>query len=291
MNLKILKHLDIMKWLLMQSHLAVKQLVGRTLTASDKFNFTIEVAEGSEENTPMPYVISLQNLMSEISFGPLTFKEEGTYKYIIRENGIIAGVTNDTGYVIATVEVTDNNHDDVLESKISYEKKNASGETQGNEFKFVNTYSSSGTLEGKTNLKVTKNFTGRANDTWLDSDKFTFTLAADLTDTATVNAVKDGYIVLPTEKTLVVDKTNKEDAYFGDILFTKAGTYVLDNLKLVAYGNDGTIVNNVVTINMISPTVGTLLKKPFSFLAFRIAFLFFCNFLFKAFKRRYSSSL
>ncbi len=238
----------------------VKQLAGRTLTASDEFNFTIEVAEGSEENTPMPYEISLQNLMSEISFGPLTFKEEGTYKYIIRENGMIAGVTNDTGYVIATVEITDSNHDDVLESEISYEKKNASDETTGTEFKFVNTYSSSGTLEGKTNLRVTKNFTGRANDAWLDNDQFTFTLAADSTHTATENAVKDGDIVLPTEKILVVDKTNQDNAYFGDILFTKAGTYQFTvtetkgNIAGITYDS----VPKTVIVNVIDKGDGTM---------------------------------
>lgn len=38
--------------------------------------------------------------------------------------------------------------------------------------------------------------------------------------------------------------------------FTKAGTYVLDNLKLVAYGNDGTIVNNVeIVATNISATL------------------------------------
>ena len=238
----------------------VKQLVGRTLTASDKFNFTIEVAEGSEENTPMPYVISLQNLMSEISFGPLTFTEEGTYKYIIRENGMIAGVTNDTGYVIATVEITDSNHDDVLEAKISYEKMNASGESEGTEFKFVNTYSSSGTLEGKTNLQVTKNFTGRADDAWLDSDTFTFTLAADAEHTATVNAVRDGYIVLPTETTLIVNKTNKDDAYFGDILFTEEGTYQFTvtetkgNIAGITYDS----VPKTVIVNVIDKGDGTM---------------------------------
>lgn len=38
--------------------------------------------------------------------------------------------------------------------------------------------------------------------------------------------------------------------------FTKAGTYVLDNLKLVAYGNDGTIVKNIeIVATNISATL------------------------------------
>ncbi len=199
-----------------------KKLIGRTLTASDKFNFTVEVAEGSKENTPLPSVISLQNLMDEITFGPFTYKEEGVYKYIIREEGYISGVTNDKGYVVATVTVTDENG--TLKHTTAYQKMDAEGSETGTKFEFVNTYSSSGTLEGKTNLKVTKNFTGRANDAWLDTDKFEFTLAADPEHNDTVEAVAAGDIML-TAPTIVVNKTNKGDAYFGDITFTKEGQY------------------------------------------------------------------
>ena len=239
-----------------------KELVGRTLTASDKFNFSIEAAEGSEENIPMPSVISLQNLMSEISFGPFTYTTAGTYKYIIRESGYIAGVTNDGGYVIATVTVTDNNG--VLSAETSYEKMNASNESDGNEFKFVNIYSSVGTLEGRTNLKVTKNFTGRANDAWLDSDEFTFTLAVDATHADTVNAEKDGSITMPTTLTLMVDKDNKDDAYFGDITFTKAGTY-----QFTVTETEGTVAGvtydkapRTVIVNVIDQGDGTMLVVP-----------------------------
>lgn len=239
----------------------VKQLDGRTLTSSDKFNFTIAVAEGSEENTPLPTVVSLQNLTSSISFGPLTFTEEGTYKYIIRESGIIAGVTNDSGYVVATVKVTDADENGELEYAVSYEKKNAADEVTGDEFKFVNTYSSAGTLEGKTNLKVIKNFTGRKDNAWLDSDVFTFTLAADSTHANTVSAVKDGYIVLPAETTLVVNKTNKDDAYFGDIKFTKAGTYqftVTETEGSIAGVTYDTVARTII-VNVIDNGDGTML--------------------------------
>lgn len=238
----------------------MKQLVGRTLTASDKFNFTIEVAEDSPADTPLPYVISLQNMMSEISFGPLTFTEDGTYKYIIRESGMIAGVTNDSGYVIATVKVTHDTVDGHFEYVITYQKMDATGTQVGTEFKFVNRYSSSGTLEGKTNLKVTKNFTGRANDAWLDDDKFEFTLAVDSAHTATVNAVKDGHIILPTKTKLVVDKMNKDDVYFGDILFTKEGTYQFTvtetkgNIAGVTYDS----VPRTVIVNVIDKGDGTM---------------------------------
>ncbi len=238
----------------------VKQLVGRTLTASDKFNFTIEVAEGSPADTPLPYVISLQNMMGEISFGPLTFKEDGTYKYIIRESGMIAGVANDSGYVVATVNVTHDTADGDFEYVISYQKMNAEGTEIGNEFKFLNTYSSSGTLEGKTNLKVTKNFTGRANDAWLDTDKFEFTLAVDSAHARTVDAVAKNEVVLPTEKTLIVDKDNKDDAYFGDITFTKEGTY-----QFVVTEKEGSIAGitydtapRTVIVNVIDKGDGTM---------------------------------
>ncbi len=213
-----------------------KEIVGRDITENDEFVFTIEVADNSPSNTPLPSMTIVESKGENIAFGPIVFGTDktkeagyaaGTYRYIIRESrgaDGVKGITTDKGYVIATVEVEYDETSGQYDIKTpTYEKKDPVG--QETEFTFVNTYHTSGVLKGETNLKVTKNFTGRANNAWLDGDVFTFKLAVDPEHQQTVDAVRNQEIQLPTELILKVDKNNKANAYFGDITFTKEGTY------------------------------------------------------------------
>lgn len=236
----------------------VKEIVGRELTAGDRFNFSIAVAEDSETDTPLPTMITVQNNKADIVFGPITYTAAGTYKYIITEGtDHVPGIVNDSGYVVATVEVTYDSEEGVYNYTTSYEKVTAEGIATEDGFKFINTYSSSGTLEGRTHLKVTKNFTGRVNDEWLPEDSFTFTLAADETHEDTVKAVQDGYITLPDNKdgiTISGTDTLKENA-FGNIVFTKTGTYQFvvketkGNIAGVTYDESLRVIKVEVTDN------------------------------------------
>ena len=93
------------------------------------------------------------------------------------------------------------------------------------------------TLDGAKNLVVTKNLVGRD---WQDGDSFRFTLAADPDDTTTLDAVKDGTVVLPKnadDGTVVVsNKTNPKTAAFGDITFKSEGSY-----KFIITENDSNV--------------------------------------------------
>ncbi len=87
---------------------------------------------------------------------------------------------------------------------------------------FKNTYKPDNVTvgaDGDAQITVQKTFTGRANNAWLDSDSFVFTIAAE-TDGA------------PMPRTATVEVTNKDNAVdgvagaytdiFGDITYTKA---------------------------------------------------------------------
>ena len=74
---------------------------------------------------------------------------------------------------------------------------------------FTNKYSATGTLEGATNLKVQKNLEGRS---WAEGDEFTFK----------IQAVTEG-APMPESDTVTV--TNADASSFGDIAYTKPGTY------------------------------------------------------------------
>ncbi|WP_163198310.1 MULTISPECIES: Spy0128 family protein [Bifidobacterium] len=138
---------------------------------------------------------------------------------------------------------------------ISDGKQFAAGEADFVAITVTNTYSvKPATLSGKDNLKGTKTFTGRADDKWLDTDKFAFTLDANNDDTAA--AVEAGDVTLPKDTTVTVDKTAADGAFnFGDITFAKAGDYsfkiseVKGDIPGVTYDTHAYVVNVKVTDN------------------------------------------
>ena len=103
----------------------------------------------------------------------------------------------------------------------------------------TNTVVPDATLNGAENLVVTKNLVGRD---WQDGDSFSFTLAADPNDDATLKAVEDGTVVLPDnadDGTVVVSNETQGDpktAAFGDIIFKSEGTY-----KFIITENDSDV--------------------------------------------------
>lgn len=103
----------------------------------------------------------------------------------------------------------------------------------------TNTVVPDAVLNGAENLEVTKNLVGRE---WQDGDSFSFTLAADPEDEATVKAVEDGTVVLPDnadDGSVVVSNETQGDpktAAFGDITFKSEGTY-----KFIVTENDSDV--------------------------------------------------
>ncbi|MDO5434855.1 MAG: FctA domain-containing protein, partial [Clostridia bacterium] len=132
-----------------------KALTGRTMTADDKFTFT--VTEGTET-----VATGANNGTGTITFTKIEYDEKdlGTHTYTITEDDTtITGVTKDSTSLTVTVTVSDNG-DGTLKAEISSTSPAIS---------FTNTYGAAGgiTFEGA------KTLTGR---TMGSDDKFTFTV-------------------------------------------------------------------------------------------------------------------
>lgn len=176
------------------------------------------------------------------SFGAITFKKAGTYSFRVHEKpGTIKGVTYDTAPRDVQVVVTDHSDGtmDAVQTSVT-----------GGTLTFANRYEHGTTvLTGHENLPVIKNFTGRADDQWLDTDEFTFVLEAG--DDATAAAITAGKVVLPTETTLTLTKANKDHAHFEDITFKDGGFYRFKVTEVVPAGavanEDGTYTFEGIT--------------------------------------------
>ena len=193
-----------------------KFLEGREMTANDKWSFTITKAQDTVDGTPMPKETTVQNDMSKVAFGNITYKVPGVYKYVITESGMVKGVMNDeVAYANVTVTITYDSETGKLEPTVTYDKQ-----------QFVNTYHVTPVVvPGATNFNVHKKLTGRE---WKLEDQFTFNMKADPEDPFTVNEVANGEIILP-QNIEINGNSPDADAYktnhFADMTFKKAGTY------------------------------------------------------------------
>lgn len=177
-----------------------KTLEGRTLK-DDEFKFRISVAEGSEENTPLPDETSVTNTADgSITFGTITFSKTGTYLYdVVEDTSVlpegVSAVTRDPQRVEVKVTLGD---DGALEA-----------ETVG-ELKFVNTYSAK---PASVSLKATKVLKGAQ----LTDGAFTFELLNNDEVMGSVTNDAEGNIA------------------FKELTLDKAGTYTF---KIVEVAGD-----------------------------------------------------
>ena len=130
-----------------------------------------------------------------VTFGNITFSKVGTYVVKVEEivpedatdNGdgtyTLNGITYDTNVLQTTFTVSEK------DGKLTAAMNSTGSRT------FNNEYQTTGTLEGSTDLEITKVLTGRD---WINTDSFTFTLKADPDDQTTVKAVDDKTVVLPS---------------------------------------------------------------------------------------------
>lgn len=189
------------------------------------------------------------------SFGDITFKAAGDYLFAITEQqGDIAGMTYDVEQHLVGVAVTDNG-DGTLTVVPNAATMNPT---------ITNTYEpTEAVLSGAGNLTVTKNLVGRD---WQEGDSFTFMLEADMDDEETASAMNDGAIRLPGNAggiTVAFDANDPEAAHsasFGDIAFTRAGTYRFTVTEL-AGSIDGVVYDTTaheVAVTVVDNGDGTL---------------------------------
>ena len=187
-----------------------------------EFSFEMSVVSADpEDGITLPQETTVSNAANgKVKFGDITFSKVGKYVVQVKEvepadeADKVDGVTYSTNVIKTTFDVRD--EDGQLEAHVTG--------TDGS-LTFTNTYKTTGTVEGATDLEVTKNFTGRENDQWLGTDEFAFTLAAG--DEDTTNAVTDGKVVLPDNagELKISAGTADHKAAFGDITFNAPGEY------------------------------------------------------------------
>lgn len=174
------------------------------------------------------------------TFGGLTFKAEGTYQFKVTEvqahdsEDDPDGWTYDEHTSVVTVKVTDEGNDGQLDAAVSYDNSAATTDSDKGcttAAAFTNAYTTSGTLSGNGEeaIKVTKSLTGRANDEWLDGDSFKAMLTAQESTVDGQTMAADS-VPMPGGRTggvATVDltKDNHESVAFGDITYTRPGTY------------------------------------------------------------------
>ncbi len=153
----------------------------------------------------------------------IVIRKAGTYKFVVREvTGSIPGVNYDTTRYEVVVTATDNG-DGTITVVTEIENNKDATVITNNTVTFNNEYDTSSTiLSGHDNLIIEKEFTGREDNTWLDTDVFTFTLVPG--NESTEKAVTDGVVELGST-TLEVSNANKAHAHFGAITFHEAGIY------------------------------------------------------------------
>lgn len=205
-----------------------------TALAAGEFSFEMSVDSANpEDGITLPQQTTVENAADgTVQFGNITFTKPGTYVVQVKEvvpadGDKVAGVTYDDHVIKSTFTVTD------VDGQLTVYRTSSTGSQT-----FTNTYKTTGTLDGVTNLEVTKNFTGRDGDKWLDTDSFEFKLEA--ANDTTTQAITDGKVVLPENAgSLVIDASNADHkAAFGDITFNAVGEYTFKVTEVVPADED-----------------------------------------------------
>ncbi len=207
------------------------------LMAAGDFNFTIEAVT---QGAPLPANTTVSNNgAGEVDFGSLTFVKVGTYVYTIREVvGSNVGMTYDDAVYTVTVEVTDDPAQAQLQTVVTVTDENG----QPAEAVFENAYDPQDATAAIFGHKTLD-----SEHKTLTADEFAFTIAA-----VTAGAP------LPVETTVknAADGTFR----FGDITFTKAGTYEYKvtekDLGVMGYTYDD--ASYTVTVRVTDNNQGTL---------------------------------
>ena len=218
-----------------------------SVTATDRWE------RNPKDFSPMSPAVESGN----VSIVPLgKFTEAGVYTYKIKEevpdgavNGFLNGIQYDTKEhkIVITVDYKVENgvyNGELYVKSVTDENGNPIN-MNGNDIPFTitNTKYAPVTLDGETNLVVTKNLEGRE---WINDDKYEFTIEASENNPA---------IVAVPEKITIDSASADHKNHFADIIFNVAGEYtftvkeVKGNLGGIAYDKTAKTITVVVTDN------------------------------------------
>ncbi|MBS5479420.1 MAG: hypothetical protein KHY83_12275, partial [Coriobacteriia bacterium] len=211
-----------------------------TPNIKEQYTFTLAAAEGMQlvggDNFANNVKNTNENGTGTVSFGNLKFTmadldgadyvdgvRSKTFTYTVTEAGEVPGVTNDTNNPkTITVKLTDDG-----KGTLTATVENA---TDGNAFAFTNTYAPGSATNAPANVK--KVLTGDRGVALQDQE---FGFEMSVAPKAGTDTPEDGF-------TMPADATAKNDANgdvkFGDITFTKPGTYTVTVKEQVPADDD-----------------------------------------------------
>lgn len=193
---------------------ALKTMSGRDLRDTDDFTFMITPQNGAPATTRPEAHNGGQN-NAVIDFGTATFTEAGTYTYLITETGgNVAGVTNSTQTITATVQVDYNEATGTLSSEVSY----SGGDGDAGNM-FTNVYQAAPVVpaEFETGITGTKTVTASEGNSYtMQGGEFSFTLTPAASNPST-DPVKETTITNGADGSLVFVS--------GPVTYTESGTY------------------------------------------------------------------
>ncbi len=191
------------------------------------FKFTLKFSDGyGEELTDADEVYTYVVTDSEGTVASGSVKSGGSIYLSHGQTAKINGLPNGTQCTVTEEETADDGYT-ARKAELSTEihASNASGDRVD----FINDYKADGKLSGSASLNIDKVLKGRKDDQWLETDEFEFVLSAKAGDSATVDGVADGTVMLPPSVVInskTTDASGRHTAAFGDITFSKAGDYV-----------------------------------------------------------------
>lgn len=242
---------------------ADKNLNEEEIVKDKQFKFNISIPE-MEGKTVKAKKRNIQENIQGDAFD-LSFDGQGKAEAVLKDNETLYIYGLDAGVAYTVKEDIDSMAKGfALTSVDGKQKAEATGTIEAGVPKshtFTNTYDVTGNLNGTDSLKVTKNFTGREGNQWLERDEFTFTLtAAD--DKATQDAIEANLIELPDPAEITINSnTEGKQAAFGNITFNIAGTFKFNvteqESNIAGVTDDANRVREIV-VNVVDNKDGTL---------------------------------
>ena len=220
---------------------ALKTISGRDLRDTDDFTFTITPQDGAPATTrPEAHNGGQDNAV--IDFGTATFTEAGTYTYLITETGgSVAGVTNSTQTITATVQVDYDEATGTLSSEVSY----SGGDGDAGNM-FTNVYQAKPVVpaEFATGITGTKTVTASEGNSYtMQGGEFSFTLTPSASNPSTD----------PVETTTITNGADGSLVFVpGPVTYTESGTYTYtvseNDSSEGGITEDGSLYTIVVTV-------------------------------------------
>ncbi len=209
----------------------MKEILGDRVLNAGEFGFTIEAVT---EGAPMPGITTVYNgANGAFAFQDMEFTAVGQYRYIVREilpENPIGGFTYDPAYFAILVEVTQDGQYGLYADVREIHRVVGQTVTTVSDIVFVNTYAAEA---DRVTISGEKLLTGKT----LEEGEFSFRL----------EAVTEG---APMPADAVVRNAANGRFTFGEISFTKAGTYVYTLTEV-----DGGVENYVYDKSVYTVTV------------------------------------